>query len=56
MRIKTLWREPLLHFLLIGAALFVYYDLARVGVSAERPSLAVSFECSSQRPPWERNR
>lgn len=28
LRIQTLWREPLLHFLLIGAALFLYYQLA----------------------------
>jgi len=27
--IKSLWREPLVHFLLIGAALFLFYDLTR---------------------------
>ena len=31
--ISRLWREPLLHFLLIGAALFVFYDLTRETVS-----------------------
>ena len=35
LRIQTLWREPLLHFLLIGAALFLYYDfVAREGSEA----------------------
>ena len=34
LRIDSLWREPLLHFLLIGAALFVYYDLAGDNVEA----------------------
>jgi len=36
--ITRLWREPLLHFLLIGAALFVYYGLAgnRVEVAPKR--------------------
>ena len=29
MNIKRLWREPLVHFLLIGVALFVFYDLTR---------------------------
>lgn len=63
MRIKTLWREPLLHFLLIGLALFVYYDLARVGVS-EAPNrivvsngqveqLASNFQRTWMRPPSE---
>ncbi|MCP4331314.1 MAG: peptidyl-prolyl cis-trans isomerase [Gammaproteobacteria bacterium] len=33
--ILRLWREPLLHFLLIGAALFVFYDLT--GESIEEP-------------------
>ena len=27
--IKSLWREPLVHFLLIGAAMFLFYDLTR---------------------------
>ncbi len=60
-RLKTLWREPLLHFLLIGAALFLYYDLA--GENAEAPpkrihvdrgqvqQLASNFERTWSRPP-----
>jgi hypothetical protein len=35
LRIQTLWREPLLHFLLIGAALFLYFNL--VGGVSEAP-------------------
>ena len=31
--IQTLWREPLLHFLLIGFALFLYYDFVGTGDS-----------------------
>jgi hypothetical protein len=27
--IRRVWREPLVHFLLIGAALFVFYDQTR---------------------------
>jgi len=38
--IKHLWREPLLHFLLIGVALFVFYDLTRE-VSSEAPNRIV---------------
>ena len=38
--ILRLWREPLLHFLLIGTALFLYYDLAREADS-ERPPKSV---------------
>jgi hypothetical protein len=30
-RILSFWREPLLHFLLIGAALFLYYDFLGTG-------------------------
>jgi hypothetical protein len=33
LRIQTLWREPLLHFVLIGAALFLYYDFVGRGDS-----------------------
>ncbi|MFZ9038952.1 MAG: peptidyl-prolyl cis-trans isomerase [Gammaproteobacteria bacterium] len=61
MRITTLWREPLLHFLLLGLALFLYYDLA--GESTEAPpkrihvdrgqvqQLAANFERTWSRPP-----
>ena len=61
MNIKKLWREPLLHFLLIGLALFVYYDLA--GDDVEVPpkrihvergqveQLAANFERTWSRPP-----
>jgi hypothetical protein len=60
-RINTLWREPMLHFLLIGFALFLYYELA--GDNAEAPSkgilidrgqvqqLASNFERTWSRPP-----
>jgi hypothetical protein len=62
-RINTLWREPLLHFLLIGAALFLYFDLVGGGVSevpaAKRivvssgqvEQLAANFERTWSRPP-----
>lgn len=60
-RIRSLWREPLLHFLLIGCALFVYYDIA--GESVEAPpkrvhiergqvqQLVANFERTRLRPP-----
>ena len=60
-RIRSLWREPLLHFLLIGLALFVYYDI--VGGDVEAPpnriqvdrgqvqQLASNFERTWSRPP-----
>ena len=61
MNIKTLWREPLLHFLLIGAALFIYYDLTADNVEAppkrihvERgqvEQLAANFRRTWSRPP-----
>jgi hypothetical protein len=41
-RITNLWREPLLHFLLLGCALFVYYDLA--GDNVEAPPKRVHVE------------
>jgi hypothetical protein len=63
LRIQTLWREPLLHFLLIGFALFLYYDLAGSGDS-EAPAakriivssgqveqLVANFERTWSRPP-----
>jgi hypothetical protein len=62
-RINTLWREPLLHFLLIGFALFLYYAL--VGENAEAPpkrihvdrgqvqQLASNFERTWSRPPTQ---
>jgi hypothetical protein len=60
-RIKSLWREPLLHFLLIGFALFLYYDLAsenpevpakRIHVnSGQVQQLASNFERTWSRPP-----
>ncbi|HEY5738330.1 MAG TPA: peptidyl-prolyl cis-trans isomerase, partial [Gammaproteobacteria bacterium] len=61
MNIKTLWREPLLHFLLIGATLFVYYNLTADNVEAppkrihvERgqvEQLAANFRRTWSRPP-----
>ena len=41
-RIRSLWREPLLHFLLIGLALFIYYDL--IGDNAEVPAKRIHVE------------
>ena len=65
LRIQTLWREPLLHFLLIGFALFLYYDLVGSGDS-EAPAvkriivssghveqLMANFERTWSRPPTE---
>jgi len=59
--VSRLWREPLLHFLLLGAALFFYYDLAGENVEAppkrihvERgqiEQLAANFERTWSRPP-----
>jgi hypothetical protein len=56
-----LWKEPLLHFLLIGVALFAYYDLAsenpevpakRIHVnSGQVQQLASNFERTWSRPP-----
>jgi hypothetical protein len=61
LRIKSLWREPLLHFLLIGVALFVYYDLAGDNVEAppkrihvesgQVEQLAANFRRTWSRPP-----
>ena len=60
-RVKNLWREPLLHFLLLGFALFLYYDLAGDNVETapkrvhvERGAvqqLASNFERTWSRPP-----
>jgi hypothetical protein len=59
--LSRLWREPLLHFLLLGCALFVYYDIA--GESVEAPpkrvhvergqvqQLVANFERARSRPP-----
>jgi hypothetical protein len=64
LRIQKLWREPLLHFLLIGAALFLYYDIVGEGYS-EAPAkrihvtsgqvtqLAANFERSRMRQPTQ---
>ena len=61
--IKNLWREPLVHFLLIGAALFLVYDLTRE-VASEAPNrivvnsgqveqLAANFKRTWMRPATE---
>jgi hypothetical protein len=60
-RILGLWREPLLHFLLLGCALFLYYDLAsddavappkRIHVErGQVQQLVASFERTWSRPP-----
>lgn len=61
--IKKLIREPLLHFLLIGAALFVVYEQNRepgreapnriVISSAQTEQLAANFERTWMRPATE---
>ena len=58
--IKNLWREPLVHFLLIGAALFVFYDLTReqgseapnriVMTSGQVEQLSANFKRTWMRP------
>ena len=60
-RLMQLLREPLLHFLLLGFALFIYYDLA--GENSETPpqridvergqvqQMAATFERTWSRPP-----
>ena len=63
MSIKSLWREPLVHFLLIGAALFSFYDLTReqgsevpnriVVSSGQVEQLAANFKRTWMRPPSE---
>jgi hypothetical protein len=60
-KFSRLWREPLLHFLLIGMALFVYYDVARDGTSAapkrihvgsgEVQQLVANYQRTWSRPP-----
>lgn len=59
--LSRVWREPLLHFLLIGFALFLYYDLAgnndevppkRIHVErGQVQQLAANFERTWSRPP-----
>ena len=59
--LSRVWREPLLHFLLIGFALFLYYDLAgnndevppkRIHVErGQVQQLAATFERTWSRPP-----
>ena len=61
--IKSLWREPLVHFLLIGAALFVFYGLTReqgseapnriVMSSGQVEQLAANFKRTWMRPATE---
>ncbi len=63
MSIKKLWREPLVHFLLIGAALFLFYDLTReqgseapnriVVNSGQVEQLAANFKRTWMRPATE---
>lgn len=60
---KNLWREPLLHFLLIGVALFLFYDLTREGgseapnrivvTSGQVEQLAANFKRTWMRPATE---
>ena len=63
MSTKSLWREPLVHFLLIGAALFSFYDLTReqgsevpnriVVSSGQVEQLAANFKRTWMRSPTE---
>src|SRR5713101_6512661 len=58
---KKLMREPLVHFLLLGAAIFVVYSLVSKGISGEPgkivvtqgqlASMRVGFTLMWQRPP-----
>src|SRR5262249_49769112 len=62
-RVRRLLREPLLHFLLLGAALFAAYDALNRGPIGAEPSrqiqltlddlsqLAITFESQWRRPP-----
>lgn len=62
-RLSRLWREPLLHFLVIGAALFVFYELTRETYTEERKRIHVdraqltqlvgNFERAWSRPPTQ---
>ena len=61
--IRRVWREPLVHFLLIGAALFVFYDQTReqgseapnriVMSSGQVEQLAANFKRTWMRPATE---
>jgi len=42
MKIKKLWREPLLHFLLIGAVIFLFYGLTRDVVNEASKRIVMS--------------
>jgi hypothetical protein len=64
LRIQQFWREPLLHFLLIGAALFLLYDVVgegdtaapakRIHVSSGQVTqLAANFQRSRMRQPTQ---
>jgi len=63
MSMKRLLKEPLLHFLVLGAALFVAYNLMRGGAGAEPDTIAITrgqienlaagFAKSWLRPPTE---
>ncbi len=63
MSIKKLWREPLVHFLLIGVALFVFYGSTRdvasetpnriVVSSAQIEQLHANFKRTWMRPPTQ---
>jgi hypothetical protein len=60
---KTLWREPLLHFLVLGALLFLVFDLTReegrpdqgriVVTAGQVEQLAAQFSRTWMRPPTE---
>ncbi len=64
LQIQKIWREPLVHFLLIGALLFILFDLTREesGDPANRilvsenqvEQLAAQFKRTWLRPPTEK--
>ena len=64
LEMKNIWREPLVHFLMIGAGLFLAFDLTRDGgddvrnrivVSASQvEQLAVQFKRTWLRPPTQK--
>src|SRR4051794_23440023 len=42
MQLKTILKEPVLHFLLIGAALFLYFQWSGAGAGIARSRIVVS--------------
>jgi hypothetical protein len=51
-RISRLWREPLVHFLAIGAGLFLVFDLTQPPAGDASNRIAVSAGQVEQNSPW----